>query len=911
MSRSFDRRTARLLLRLHSRESRERYGDEIVELFAERLAQDRGRRTAASRFWRWCRASADLALSGLLERWSRRSASPTGSGRGGGRGNGNADGKPWSAGSRRDGLLAETLADLRVAARVLRRQPAFTLVAVLALAVGLAGNAVMFGVVDGLLLEPLPFEHAERLMRLDETWRDEDRSVAYLNFLDWRRESRAFDRMAAVAGWSFALHSPGGAPRIVSGALVSGDLLGVLGEEPLLGRGFAPDDFSPVAPRVAWIGEGLWRERFAAETDVVGRSITLDGETYTVSGVLPQSFRYPSESRQVWIPAERVLDRRDLEDRDSHPGLHVLARLAPTATSAEAADEMARIARGLAELHPDSNEDHGVRLLPLREVYVGSVRPTFVALTIAVGLVLLIACANVANLLLSRASTRRAEMAIRTSLGAPRLRLIRQLLAESLLIAALSAGFGLLLAAWGMGAARAILSDSLRLFAVERVTLDHRVLLITLAAATLTAVLFGLAPALRATRRSSDPRSPTTGAPGSRGSATLHASARLQSLLVAGQVGVSMVLLIATVSMLASISRLRSADLGFDPRHVSTFEIDLAGERFAEPESTVELFDRLESEIAALPGVEAVGAVRPLPLSGSNRQSGIALLDSPVRAPDEPLRTDWGWIRPGYLEALRIPLLEGRGIEPTDDLDGRPVVLVDQTLARAMYPDGALGRRIHFAEAEWEIVGVVGAVRHYGVRQETRYQLYVPQAQRPTSALVYTVRASTDPESLAAAIRDRLSRLAPDQPFDGVRSLDSLVQRMVAREALLTLMLRLFTGVAVALAVLGLYGVLAYFVTLRRPEIGLRLAIGATGGDVIRQIAGRGLALAALGIAAGLLAAPLATRALSSQLFGVAPIDLPIFLGCAALFLLTALAAALIPAWRASRVNPVIVLSEG
>ncbi|HVS15432.1 MAG TPA: ABC transporter permease [Thermoanaerobaculia bacterium] len=876
----------RLLLRLYPRPVRERYGPEIADLFGRRLDERCAAAQRAARPLLVARAAADLALSAALERWSHLRSR-------------------CGARSHAVGTLAATLADLRLAARVLRRQPLFTAVAALALALGLGGSGLMFAVVDALLIEPLPFAHAERLVRLDETWRDEGRSVAYLNFLDWREQSRAFDRMAAVEGWSFALVSTDSEPEVVSGALVSGDLLAVLGVEPLLGRGLAPADFDPGAGRVAWIGEGLWRNRFGADPQIVGASLSLDGTQFTVTGVLPTELRYPTAGAEVWVPAELVLDRDDLENRDHHPGLHVLARLTPGATLAQAREEMERIADGLAAEHPDSNLEHGVRLRELQEVYVGRVRPAFVALLIAVGLVLLIACANVANLLLARAARRRPEMAMRATLGAGRTRLVRQLLTESALLAALGAGGGLLLAHWGIRGARALLADSLRLFGAERVALDARVLLVTVAVAALTALGFGLAPALQATRGAAAPEQR-----GVRARRAIDGSTRLQGGLAIAQVALSLVLLVGTGLMLASIGRLRATDLGLDPQGVLTFQLDLSGERWSELEAVVSFYDQLEAELRALPGIESVGAVRPLPLSGSNRQSGVHLLDSPERSPDESLRVDWGWVRAGYFEALRIPLLAGRGFEPGDRLDAEPVVVVDQTLAEAMFPDGALGRRIGFSHRQWEVVGVVGAVRHYGAREDRRFQLYVPHAQMPTGSLVVTVRSSHDPATLVAAVRQLVARLAPDQPVYAVRTLADLADRLVAREALLTMVLRAFAAVAVALAALGLYGVLAYAVTLRRAEIGLRMAIGATQRDVLLQVLRRGLALIAAGLALGLAAAPLGTRALASLLFGVSPLEPRVLAACAALLAATALAAILLPAWRATRVSPTVTLSE-
>jgi putative ABC transport system permease protein len=791
--------------------------------------------------------------------------------------------------------------DLRYGIRALARSPGFTIVAVLTLALGIGANSAIFSVVQWVLLRPLPFADPDRLVliaehNLSKGW--ERFAVSPANFLDWRERCQTFDSLAIANGVSLTLLGTG-APERLSGLAVSSELLSLLGVRPALGRTFHPGEDRPGAARVAVLGHELWQRRFGADPSLVGRTITLDGDAYTVVGVMPPGFRFTAA--QIFVPMALTADQ--LGQRGSH-WVFSVGRLAPDASLEAAQAELAAIAASLAERYPDTNRGWGVRVDDMHENAVRHTRPALTALSGAVAFVLLIACANVANLLLARANGRRHELAVRAALGARRVRLVRQLLTESLLLALAGGALGLLVAVWGIDALPALAADSLP--RVRGIAVDRTTLLFTIGTSLATVVLFGLAPALAASRdpARSGMREGTRAGFGGRG--------RLRSALVVCEMALALVLLIGAGLLLESFRRVSAVSPGFDADHVLTLEVSLPASRYPEEAQQARFFDAALEKLAALPGVEAAGASTVVPLVSGDEIYSFVIDGRPEVPVSDLPSANYYAASADYFRTLGIPLRKGRYFTEADTAAAAPVAIIDESFARRYFPgEDPLGQRLRIGNrgaVAREIVGVVGEVTHYALESGPTTAMYEPYRQQAQDSMTIVLRSRTDPAALTTAARRAVLEVDPAQPVYDVRTMDQVIAGSLADRRLPMLLLAIFAGAALLLAALGLYGVVSYAVAQRTHELGVRMALGAGRADVVRLVLSHGMGLALAGVGLGLCAALLLTRAVSRLLFGVQPTD-PIVYGALSVGLVcVALVASLLPAHRATRVDPLAAL---
>jgi predicted permease len=803
------------------------------------------------------------------------------------------------------------LEDLRYSLRLFRKNPGFTLVAGIALALGIGANTAIFSVVNGVLLRPLPYPEPDRLVIVYEKTQEFDHnSVAYPNFVDWRRDSHSFQDLAAFRGDDFNF-TGSGQPEHLSGEYVSASLLPVLGVSPLLGRNFLPREDQQDAGGVVMLSYGVWKRRFGADPKVLGRTMTLNARNYTVIGILPADFRF-REQADIYVPLAQWASI-ELNDRESHPGLNAVARLKPGATLAAAQAEMSSISRRLAEQYPKTNSGHGATLIQMKEDTIAHGRSTLLLLLGAVGFVLIIACANVANLLLARATGRRREFAIRVALGASRRRIIRQLLTESVLLGGGAGVLGLLLAFWGTRLVLAAFPDAVP--RTQAVGLDPYVLLFTLSVSVLTGVLFGLAPAFHSSNVNPH-ESLKEGARGSGGGR--H---RAEGAFVALEVGLAVVLLAGAGLMIQSIWRLWRVDPGFDTSHLLTAQVALSPGAMANASNIRTAYQQMLERVASAPGVQAAALTNLIPLSGSDNEIGVWLGRGPQPAPDQ---MSWALFfigTPDYLRVMKIPLLEGRFISERDTTASAPVVVIDEVMAKQLFPgQDPVGREIKMMVlGAVQIVGVAGHVKHWGLDADDtakiRNEMYFPFLQVPDSYMPDIVaganlllRTAPDPLSTLSAVRARVAGPTNDQPMYGVRTMEQIILGSLEERRFTMLLLIIFAATALVLAAIGIYGVMSYAVTRRNHELGVRMALGATRHDVLRLVVTEGLGLALAGLVAGVVAAVGLTRFLASLLYGVRPAD-PWTLAAVSLALgAVAFLATYVPARRATRVDPMVAL---
>jgi putative ABC transport system permease protein len=791
--------------------------------------------------------------------------------------------------------------DLTLAVRQLRRHPGFAALAVGVLALAIGANSAIFSLVEAVLLREPGFHDPSRLVFVWErnTVRGRDRNVvAPYNFVRWRERAQSFSGLAAFSARQGNLTS-GGAPERVDFGVVTGDLFAVLGVKPLLGRTLEEKDSRPEATLTTVLSEGLWRRRFAADPGVLGQTLTFNGRSLVVVGVMPSSFQVPAAAN-LWVPLPVGPEMREAAGR----WMTVVGRLQSGVTVAQAEDEMSRVSAELAKESP-RNVGWTTSVYPLHADLVREVRPALGVLMGAVALLLLVACANIANLLLARAMTREREVAVRTALGAGPLRLVQQLLTESLVLGLLGGATGLVLGTWLLQGLTVLLPPEVRV--ISTISLNGRVVAFTAVLSVLSAVFFGLVPALQQLRPELVPALKEGG--GVRGSS--HGRRRLKNALVVAEVALSLVLTAGTALLLRSFYTLAHVDPGFRAAGVLTVPIDLPRATYPEPEKHAVFFRSAVEKVAALPGVTSAGAMSWMPFQGGAATS-FRLLDRPEPAPGQAPTGDIRFVTPGLFRTLGIRLLAGRDFSEADAHDRPRVVIINEALARDAWPGrDAIGQRVSMewdGEQNAEVIGVVADVRLRSLDTPARATLYWAQSQVPSSFMTLMVRTEQPPVAVAGSVRGVISGIDPELPPGKVLPLDAVVAGTLERQGFLLRLLGAFAGVALGLAVLGVYGVMAYFVMERVPEIGVRLAIGARPRDIVRLMLGEGARIGFWGVLLGLVVAIPGAGALRSLMFGVTPRD-PWSLGTVALVLLaTTLLAAWLPAWRAGRLDPVKAL---
>jgi putative ABC transport system permease protein len=804
--------------------------------------------------------------------------------------------------------MQNLLQDLRYGLRMLAKNPGFTSIAVLTLALGIGANTAIFSVVYAVLLRPYPYEDPARLMIVWEQnpsrgWTTNIVSAA--NFLDWRKQNTVFTGMAAVDATAFNL-SGYGEPIEVGGERVTANVFGVLGVQPLRGRGFQPEDDKSGSAPVAVVSYDLWRQRYSGDPALIGRTITLDGRSYPVIGVMPPDFSdvyttFFQTNAQVWISG---LDL-NAPGRTDHRFL-VLARLKRSATLLQAQREMDTIASRIELQYPE-NKGWGAQVVPLREQAVGDFRPALKVLMGTVAFVLLIACVNLANLLLSRNAARGREVAIRIAVGASASRVIRQLLTESLLLAGLGGLFGTFLARWGIASLLALAPADMP--GIDKVELNFQVLTFTFLITAAAGLLFGLLPGLGMSRPdwNSSLKESTKGLTGS------SRSSRLRGLLVAAEFSLTFVLVIGAVLMVKTFDRLSHFDLGFKPSHVLTMRVPLRGPQYKSQRDVAHLFTELLSRVQALPGVQSAGVANGLPLVNHSGM-GFVTESDPHPAPGAIPDANYLVVAPGYFQAMGIPLRAGRAFSDRDTEESLRVVIVNEELASQNWPgQDPLGKRIRTGDdpMPWlTVVGVAGNVRTAGPDAPYEPELYVPYTQPPLllGPRFLVVRTSVAPLAMASSIRREILSLNADQPITDVRALDQVLDVTSEQRKFLTVLLGVFSALALILASIGIYGVLAYAVARRTHEIGIRMALGADRTTILTLVLAQGLRFAALGVAVGLVGALSLTHTLSSLLFAVSPTDPATFGFVISVLGLVALLAGYVPARRATKVDPMVAL---
>ena len=797
------------------------------------------------------------------------------------------------------------LGDLRYALRKLAKAPAFAAIAILTLALGIGANTAIFSVVNAVLLRPLPFAEPDRLVWMWGNIRNGGNraSVAPLDFLDYREQNKSFEQLAAMT--TVPVHgnlTGGGDPERLEAAWVTGNYFQALGVEPALGRTFRLENEHSGGNEVVVLSHGLWQRQFGGDPSIVNRTIRLDGRNYEVLGVMPVGFKFP-RAAEMWVPMN-FENSPEMKLRQAH-FLRPIGRLRSNVSLGQAQSEMDAIARRLEKQYPDTNRGWSLRLVSLREQIIGNIRPTLFVLFGAVGFVLLIACANVANLLLVRAASRRKEIAVRTALGAGRWRIVRQMLAESLFLSLLSSVLGVVLAYRGVDLLVTLSARNIPPTAT--VTIDATVLGFTLIVSLVTGLLFGLIPAFQSSLPTQSDALKEGGRHGSEGANRN----RTRNLLVVLESAVAVVLLIGAGLFIRSFHRLQGVSPGFDSRNVLTMQITLSRDKYDTPDKARNFFGQLQERLRGLPGIESAGMITELPLNGQLNDRPFTVEGRPGLNPGERFDADWRRINQDYFPTMRIPILRGRNFTAQEVHQSARSVIVSDSLVRAIFAnENPLGQRLQFApgssEEPYEIVGVVGDIRHNALEFDPAATMYLPTYE--TGQANWVLRTAADPMSFLPAVRKEVMAMDPDQPIARIRLMEQLIYESVGQPRFRTLLIGLFAALSLGLAAVGLYGVMSYTVQQRAREIGIRVAIGAQKRDVLRLVVGHGLGLVLTGMLLGSAGAVGLTRLISTMLYQVKPTDPTTFASVCVLLAMVALLACWLPARRASRVDPMEAL---
>jgi putative ABC transport system permease protein len=886
-----------LVLRLYPRPFRHQFGDEMRSFVRERAAEPR-----YASAWGGVRLWSHILVDGLAGAAREHLVALR-----------TATHAPAVAGNRRlsarpdaappEELMVTLVQDARYALRTLRRRPAFTIVSAVTLALGIGATAAIFGVIDGMLFRPLHYPAPDQIVVVTGTRGSSLReAVAYPDFIDWRDQARSFQSLA-VARWQSMNLTGREAPERLSGSFISASFFPMLGAEPIVGRVFLPDETEIGTARpVAVISEGVWRRQFGADAGIVGRAIVLNGQPFSVIGIIPSTFNFFAGT-DVYVPIAYYPNAGGLTRKDH--SMTVIGRLRADMTVESAESEMRAIGSRLAERYPAENGGSGAHVESLHAMLIGDVRAPLYIVMGAVALLLLIACANVANLQLSHAVARRREMSVRAALGAGRRRLARQLLTESVILSAIGAVLGILVAYGGVTVLIKIIPIDLTFF--SPISVDGRVMAFAALIAIATGIVFGLAPALHASRANLNDALATRAG----GLVARVGRIEMRGVFVVAQIALSVVLLVAAGLLARTLVKLQQVDLGFDASNLLTMEFRLPAKKYTEPRQISDFFTRAIAEIRSVPGVTSAALARVVPLSGNSDARAYAVAGAPVPEKGRASILQLNTISPGYFRTVRIPLVAGRDVSDRDDAQAPSVVIVNETFARREWPNAsALGQRIRFVDSDnWlSVIGVARDAKIFGPTDEPRPQAYIPYMQAPQIFTSVVVRATSDPVPLGKAVREAIWRVDRDQPVWKIRTMQSLVDNALGSKRVLLGLVGAFATVAVLLAGVGIFGVMSFSVTQRTHEVGVRMALGAHGSEVLRLIVGQGLRLTFVALVIGLIAASGATRLLSSQLFGVTPSDpitfaaVPLVLGAVAVI------ACYLPARRASRLDPLVAL---
>ncbi len=794
------------------------------------------------------------------------------------------------------------LQDFRYAIRMIRKSPGFSFAVVSILALGIGANSAIFSVVNAALLRALPFQDPDSLVMVNATHQKLGVTVASpADFIDWQRRNSVFVQLAAFRNQYYNVTEVD-EPERIYGLGVSTSLFPLLNTKPAVGRAFSAEEEKPGANPVAIVSHGLWQRRFGSDPGLVGKVVKLNNNAYTVVGIMPPDFEFPmaSQTVEIWVPL--ILSPNLLADRGNH-NMSVVARLKPGVTLQQAQAEMDNIAGQLAQEYPETNAEFGVRLISLHEEVIKGIKKPLLILFGTVGFVLLIACFNATNLLLARSTTRPREFAVRLALGATRYRIIQQVLVESLLLAVLGGILGLLLFTWVVNLFLKFGANELA--HIKNVSVDHNVLGFTLLVSVLVSLAFGLAPALHYSRPDLNETLKQSALSSTRG----YGFRRLRKVLVVSEVALALALLIGAGLMVKSFLRLQAVNPGFNPNQLLTMVVSLPRAKYPKSDKIAPFYQQVLEKIKPLPGVQSVGATTGLPIQGTGGSATFFVGGAEHTPSEEGTNANFQAINPDYFRVMSIPLLKGRFFTEQDDARAPKVVIVDELTARSFWlGENPLGKHLIIDKAPLEIVGVVGQVKHSGLAVGPEASIYVPYLQEPFPSMTFVVRTTSDQQSMVAAIRRAVQSVDKDQPIFKIQSMEQIISDSIAHPRSISLLLGAFAGIALALTVLGIYGLVAYLVTQRTQEIGIRVALGAQRRDIFKLVVSEGMKLFFIGLVIGVGMAFGLARVLSSLLYGISASDPATFVGVSALVTLVVLLANFLPARKATKIDPIVAL---